>query len=713
MQKHLLLLIIIASGSLFCPMVLPNTSVQAATIPGDVGEYTDTRCGRVHLPENTESPRGCKSQTDLEGDRLPDTLISSPDGSQTSTPNPLVNYDPLDLIDGEEIDIPTGRGDLGQWLGHTSTGEPITLEMPCAEIYEKVFSVASPGETHTGIWARLKTPDEFVPENWEVYCEEIKQWYNEKSQGEVVIEAQLPMEEDPTQVGACLLNRANIALPTWGPMQAANRIWRWLRPPYYQQSENYALQQQQIYRQRQAGQENLITQKNNYFASAQVLSQSVTLAQSANPPDNEPVLAPGSAVVTSPTTTAFFNPGSCVGGNCDTVENDDSALCYLEEDAHQVNVFMRTLEIGQVPMQEEEYLVDLTTADPALGGGHLYTEEETGERVFDLTVAANYLYFPFTAGPMELLNQLWNTERFGQGEGEDWEYENLTNAGSKWWGLGHTTALQASACRATTTPDILAANPEYCGPLVESMSGTGATSPYTEGEEFQEPATIEESGTNLEATDYSEVTTNPDCSVCELNPNRSYTIPDGLVEVLNQAGSAFNVPADVLLGILLHEGWHPSGPHVLNFTETQVSQAVSSGDPYCVRNSFCAAGPFQFLTNPSSFGGTIKELSNGCPNWPGPGYDVWSTYTGTPGSTKRANFNTLLGASPDYNPHPCKLRDAAFAAAAHVKGRVNASDNCAAWGYGEFREAWRTYYGSCEDNYCDGNFAFLEEVCLD
>ncbi len=202
-----------------------------------------------------------------------------------------------------------------------------------------------------------------------------------------------------------------------------------------------------------------------------------------------------------------------------------------------------------------------------------------------------------------------------------------------------------------------------------------------------------------------------DCDICELNPSRSYTIADGLVAVLNQAGAAYQVPAEVLLGILLHEGWHSSGPHVLDFTQEQVSQAVTSREPYCFRNSYCAAGPFQFSTNPSSFVGTVTELSNGCPDWPG--YDLWSITTGTAGSDTRLEFNQVLGETADYTPHPCNLRDAAFAAAAYVKEHFNAvPNNCTAWGEAAYDEAWRIWHGTCYD-ICDNNFEFLTEVCLE
>jgi hypothetical protein len=207
------------------------------------------------------------------------------------------------------------------------------------------------------------------------------------------------------------------------------------------------------------------------------------------------------------------------------------------------------------------------------------------------------------------------------------------------------------------------------------------------------------------------------CAVCNFTRSGSNLFK----QIISEAGAAYGVPGSVLLGVLLHEGWHPGGkPHVFDFSDETIEQASAPGgrDPYCVRNAWCAAGPFQFLTNPNEYQdipGANGRVPSTCPNWPG--VDVWGMYK---------NAVIEKGARPaGYTPDPCNFKDAAYAAAKHIRVKTQYSystcpktrtppDTCELWSETDARHAYCTYQGSCANNYCSGSYGYLTKYsCKD
>ena len=669
---------------------------------------TDGACGDYQALQ-AAAPEACQTKTNLQGSRLPDIVTINPDGTESRTPNPLVEFDVLDATETES-DIPTGTSDLEQWLGRTITGEEITKEMSCDEIIEKVLTTRSPADNHTGIFLRLRTPDDYVPDSLNKLCDDIKDWYNTKSLGRVEV------RYSPVPGSTSCANpipAADIALPTYGPMQVANRIWRWLRPPNFEESEAFAVKQLMAYQEKTAPQ---YACENEELAMSEALpdvdarfianhepsptSPRRSLSEDGSPPAGE-VLAeefPGAP-----------SPSRCVDGDCPAVKDPDDRICVLDTQAlHEIPTFTSTLDIATQPLDTTKWPLDVITSDPALGGGELYydpEEEGGGSPTFDLPTTANYLFLPFVAGPQELANKLFDTERFGVGQAEDWEYEDVDDEDSRWFGLGHTTAEQSSACRATKAPGD---NIDACGEVIVEVGVPPATSRTQPGEVPSEPTPPAETPEPGFST--------PACEAC--TARASSGVSQKLLDLLSEAGSKYNVPANVLLGIMRLESGHRGvGKAVYEFTDAEIEQAITTGDPFCVRNEACAAGPFQFLTDPNEFRGEFtKQFGSNCPTWPGQtrsgDWDIWGKYKDASGSA---------------NPHPCNLRDAAYAAAKHVRVKVDyfsqrpnlgscgqassSPQTCEAWTGEKARQAFCTYHGNCSLNYCDTARDFISNTC--
>lgn len=686
-------------------LVIGPKNTYALDSPGNPADFGDSACGTVHDLDIQKAPEACYTKSNLQGNRLPDVVTTREDGTQTQTTNPNVQFNGADLSTGNPLDLPTGKKDLEQWVGRTSTGEEITKDMSCDELIPKLFDVASPGDDHTGIWQRLATPMELVRSALVDRCEKIKKWYTESSLGEVFATYPDPLAENASASCQPITKSSRIALPTYGPMMAANAISRALRAPYYELSYEQALKEREEY---------IISHASGQTvqSASPAVAGVKTLAQVTPSPTPQPAPAPTTPPVTT-ATPGYLDPQRCLSGNCDTVLEKDSPLCYLNA-ANQPISTERTASPGTVPLKSTKYPLDIFTKDPALGGGVVTEDQTLGgvEKVLDLITSANYFFLAYTTSPTDLvLSKIWNTLRFAPGKGGDWKYENVEEEGSKWFGLGHLVALQASACRATSTPTA----PDDCGVQAEVLEGA-ATNPKVPGRDFipePENETSNSAGINQP---YTPGFSDPECEACTLKASSG--VSQKLIDLLNEAGSAFQVPANVLLGIMRlesgHRGARPDGKAVYQYSDAEIEQAISNQDPYCVRNEYCATGPFQFLTNPNEHKDKIYyQFGGSCSLWPGNtkagDWDIWGSFTDS------AKFKSLVGHS---NPNPCNLKDAAYAAAAHVRSRVeyrnakiNANSTCEDWDATSARDGWYTYQGSCENNYCTTAANFLANVC--
>lgn len=154
------------------------------------------------------------------------------------------------------------------------------------------------------------------------------------------------------------------------------------------------------------------------------------------------------------------------------------------------------------------------------------------------------------------------------------------------------------------------------------------------------------------------------CNVCGLigkkvkDKNKTWS-NNGLLEILQSAANAYNVPSTLLAGVITWEGWD-----VIGATSVQIQQYSAPGAKWpidCTPNSHGAAGPFQIVTS----------------QWNKYKNSVISDYY----KKDDSKILKLSGRSADYIPEVCNIKDAAFAAAAKLRNDLTIFDK---------------YYTSCE-----------------
>ncbi len=123
-----------------------------------------------------------------------------------------------------------------------------------------------------------------------------------------------------------------------------------------------------------------------------------------------------------------------------------------------------------------------------------------------------------------------------------------------------------------------------------------------------------------------------------------------LMQILEQAGAAFNVPASVLLGVVRNEGYRPGTTNIVDTSDAEINEMAKAGwgaelvdavDVRCARGGAGEIGPFQMK----------------------PG--IWNMYK----DAVKKDF-------PDREPNMCNLLDEAYAAAkmlSHVRAGLDSN----------------------------------------
>ncbi len=172
-----------------------------------------------------------------------------------------------------------------------------------------------------------------------------------------------------------------------------------------------------------------------------------------------------------------------------------------------------------------------------------------------------------------------------------------------------------------------------------------------------------------------------------------------LINILTEAGQAYNVPPTALAGILTYEGYNTSGTWAHAYSDSVVKAASEPGgkDPNCISSSANARGPFQFIEDAATNG--------------------WPTYK---------NAVIEAGARPaGYTPEICNIKDAAYAAAKKMRNDLTIFDSyntsCEVWDENppptgtewsdnNLRQSGCHYYGKCGDSVCGSNSCYCDRL---
>lgn len=676
--------------------------VHAFSLSNLFSPLKDPKCGDVvDIGKDSYAPG---SNADAHGDPLNETDPNNP--TQPPVRKGTIFLD-VDLTTGTDLKTPTGDLDVEHLLGKCRDGFVVEEKTTCEEIQLNCLQAPKlEDNANMGVAVRSLSPDELAPDRIQEVCDLYRDAYTKKTQAVLQAQYQLTGADE----GCAIPPKTNVAMPSWGPMLSMNKVWQTFRSPDFVKTL-----------------EDVNVKYSDYLKEA---TNGYIRADSSISDESAGTVA-GLTTSVKPKGEVLADTNTCSVGGGSGMRRIDTAMCYLSSAA---SILSRIVLGPVLGTDKEEYPLNFQLGDPALSGdkpGPLFTTQESqgGAPTEDIYpyVYYNYNVAPLTAGPDEVERDLYTEPRFSPGEGEDPRFavgDVQSDNGLLYFAQGHKTAEMINNCRSTKSPD---EEPEdRCGEDQFDEFGVSPSTPATAGPKDGGPPGPDVLSPVNDPSTYNPATFNkPDCKTCNIKPDGEYKqVKPGspLIALIDEAAQAFDVPGNVLLGLLIHEGWHPSGPHLFNFTDQQIRDAITNGDPYCVRNEWCAAGPFQFTTNPSMFKGTLNEVANNtCKNHP---YypnipDVWSSYTGAPGTEKRAKFNQIIGASADYQPHPCKLRDAAFAGANFLKTKtsyLNASitetTTCSQWDATAMKDAWRGYQGSCANNYCTGSAELLAKVCV-
>ena len=518
----------------------------------------DPKCGDVVDTGKDSIAPG--SNADAKGDPLIETDPQNP----TQPPIRVgTDFDTIDLTTGEDLKTPTGDLDVEHLLGKCRNGFVVKAESTCVEIQTNCLQAPElPDNSNMGVAVRSLSPDELAPDRVQEICDLYIEAYTKKTQA--VLQAQYSDPQISTP-NCAVPPKTPVAMPSWGPMLSMNKVWQTFRSPDFS--------------------ETLKDVNDKYSKYLQEATNGYIRADSGTPNESAGTVA-GITTSVKPKGEVLAETNTCSVGGGSGMRRIDTAMCYLSN----ATSLLTQIFIGKIrDLDSEEYPLNFQLGDPALSGQGpeplFKTAESSGgapaEDIYPY-VYYNYNVAPLTAGPDEVERDLYTEPRFSPGEGEDPRFavgDVQSDNGLLYFAQGHKTAEMINNCRSTKSPD--EAPDESCGQDQFDEFGVSPATPATSGfgEDQVNRAPEVNIETELDNTDYNTASYNkPDCKTCSISPNQTsgYTISPKLIALIDEASQAYEIPGNVLLGLLVHEGWHPNGPHLFNFTDAQIDQAVAT-----------------------------------------------------------------------------------------------------------------------------------------